>query len=157
MLYDPKTQTLYRNQAEAGKLGLPKVQIAPRPDLDLTQKANLNDLPTEQADGSWVREWTIEQKTAEEIAEQRFVLAAKECSRRIYAVADETAQMNMASMASAGLLTSEQMTAYQSGLQWIAQMRGTWRGLAADTSKDVTVDANWPECHADVVALAGAF
>lgn len=89
--------------------------------------------------------------------EDRLQLASSECQRRILDVADSIAQMNMASAAAANMLTADQMTAYQSGLQWIAQMRGTWRGLAADTSKDIAGDANWPTCPTAVVALSAGF
>mgnify|MGYP000902449405 FL=1 len=89
--------------------------------------------------------------------EERMTAAAQECSRRIYAVADATAQMNMASRASADLMSADQMTAWKSSLAWVDQMRGTWRDLAADTTKDITDDANWPECPSDVVALADLF
>jgi len=95
--------------------------------------------------------------TPEPTLEERLTESAQECSRRIYAVADATAQMNMASRASADLMSADQMTAWKSSLAWVDQMRGTWRDLAADTTKDITDDANWPECPSDVVALADLF
>ncbi|WP_422028181.1 hypothetical protein [Roseovarius sp.] len=67
MLYDPETQTLYRNQSEAKKLGLPKVSTAPRPDVDAGQVAVRDDMPTEQGDGSWRFEWTVERMSDTEI------------------------------------------------------------------------------------------
>jgi hypothetical protein len=83
--------------------------------------------------------------------------ASQECSRRIYAIADETAQMNMASMASAGLMSDDQMNAWKQALFWVEQMRGTWRGLASDTSKVITDDTHWPTCPNAAAALADGF
>lgn len=89
--------------------------------------------------------------------ERRLPKAAQECQRRIFEVADSVAQINMASAHAAGLLTAEQMDAHKAGLMWVAQMRGTWRVLAADHSKDITDDANWPACPAASMTLAAAF
>jgi len=87
---------------------------------------------------------------------ERYPMAAAECARRIVAVADATAQMNMASYQAAGLFSTAQTATYVSGLTWVAQMRGTWRGLA-EADADLSADANWPACPADVIALAAQF
>jgi hypothetical protein len=89
--------------------------------------------------------------------EERMTEAAQECSRRIYAIADETAQMNMASMASAGLMPADQLDSWKQALFWVVQMRGTWRGLASDTTKVITDNVNWPECPTAAAALAKGF
>jgi len=165
MFWHPETQKYY-NAIEAQKklkiagvsaqncesVGLFVPTTATRPTLTSAQTARKDSTPT-LTNGVWVTGWTVEDIPAE----TRISQAAEECSRRIYAVADATAQMNMASRASAGLMSADQMTAWRSSLAWVGQMRGTWRDLAADTTKDISDDANWPECPADVVALADLF
>ena len=82
--------------------------------------------------------------------------ARNECRRRIIAVADAEAQMNMASAAAAGLLNDTELTTYQSGVGWVASMRGTWQSLA-DSGADIYDDANWPSIPAGVEDLAALF
>jgi len=144
----------YRKEPEfLAQFGVILPDRSERPTYDAqTQTIEPDVLPT-LVGGEWVLGWTAVTLTAD----RRLAVASTECQRRIFGVADSTAQMNMASAAAANMLTADQMTAYQSGLQWIAQMRGTWRGLAADTSKDITADANWPTCPTAVVALAAGF
>lgn len=89
-------------------------------------------------------------------AEERVSLARRECQRRIYAVADLHAQMNMSAVAGAGLMTTDQMDAWKAGLLWIEQMRANWEPLAAGTD-DITDDANWPTCPVAAAALADGF
>lgn len=64
MLYDPDEQTLYRNQFEAKKLGLPKVRRLPRPEIEPGEVATINDLPHEDS-GEWVLGWTVSRKVGE--------------------------------------------------------------------------------------------
>lgn len=59
MVYDPETQTLYRNQSEAKKLGLPRVKVAERPVTGIGERAVMDDLPT-LVNGEWLRGWTVE-------------------------------------------------------------------------------------------------
>jgi hypothetical protein len=125
--------------------------IPPRPDF-----ATLSELPTLQ-NGVLTYEWIMPTFTAEETAAMRMAEAAQECSRRIYAIADQTAQMNMASMASAGLMSTDQLDAWKQALFWVGQMRGTWRGLAADVSKVITDNTHWPKCPVAAAALADGF
>lgn len=80
-----------------------------------------------------------------------------ECRRRIFAVADDTAQMNMASHAAAGLFSDEKRMAYLSALQWVAEMRGACRGLVATGNPAFTTDAAWPACPPDAAALAANY
>jgi hypothetical protein len=80
-----------------------------------------------------------------------------ECSRRIYALADAHAQMNLASVAAAGLLTAEHMATYQSGLGWIAAMRLTCVGLVGNVKADFMAEAAWPDIPSGVAELAAAF
>lgn len=95
-------------------------------------------------------------ETPEAKAVLRLEQARTECERRIYAVADLHAQMNMSAAAGAGLLTEDQMNAWKSGLLWVSQMRATWEPLAAGIA-DIHADANWPECPAAAAALADGF
>lgn len=94
--------------------------------------------------------------TAAELLKQRQDSARAECSRRIFDVVDANAQMNLASAAAAGLLTSAQMQTYQAGLQWVADMRATWPTLA-DQDADISDDANWPSVPVGVIELAASF
>lgn len=98
---------------------------------------------------------TAAQKAEEDLA--RAMAAGKaECRRRILAVADETAQINLAAAAAADQLTPEQRSAYVAGLSWIMQMRAAWPALA-QTGADLADDANWPPVPAGAADLAGAF
>lgn len=78
-------------------------------------------------------------------AEAALAARKADCRRRIFAVADETAQMNLAAAAAAGVLEEEQMTVYRAGLAWIHAMRAA------------CADGHWPEPPAEVVALAARF
>lgn len=104
--------------------------------------------------------FTLKITTAAEKAEQDLALsmqeAKAECRRRILAVVNETAQINLAAAAAADQLTPEQRTAYVAGLDWIMQMRAAWPALAA-SGADLTDDANWPVVPAGAAELAGAF
>ena len=86
---------------------------------------------------------------------ERLAAVKAECRRRILAVADETAQINMASAAAAGLLTAAQMTTYAAGLGWVDAMRATWPTMPANT--DYLADTAWPAVPAGVAELAAAF
>lgn len=103
---------------------------------------------------------TMTIKTASELAAEalarRRITAQQECRRRIFAVADETAQMNLTAARAAGLLTSAQQTTHTAGLGWVADMRAAW-GPMADAGDDPFDDANWPAIPAGVVELAALF
>jgi len=160
--YHPETQQKFSSKQEAQsklKVLSPKLVVtvfAPRPDLNPGQIKTLDILPTE-VDGVWTYGWTVTDLPAEEVAVARMEAAAKECGKRIHAVADATAQMNMASAASANMLSEDQMTAWKQALAWVQQMRGTWQAIAADTTKDITDDVHWPECPVAAAALADGF
>ena len=102
----------------------------------------------------------INTKTAEDIAADVLAAAKEaaraECRRRIVAVCDETAQINLAAAAASGLLTPEQMGVYQAGLVWVSEMRSAWEQLAID-GQNVADDASWPNIPAGVSELAAAF
>jgi hypothetical protein len=115
--------------------------------------------PLIDVDGLPVRSWSFREKTADELAGAAAAVAQAgkaECRRRIFAVVDEMAQINLAAASGAGLLDAEQMAAYIAGLGWITQMRGTWPGLV-DTGADLSDDANWPAVPDGAAALVAAF
>lgn len=95
--------------------------------------------------------------TEQQITDRRLEQAKAECRNRIFAVADEIAQVNLAAAAAGGLLTPEQMTVYRSGLVWIHQMRANCAALAGDHGSDIPSDASWPDIPAGVAKLAAAF
>ena len=76
-----------------------------------------------------------------ELAAQR----KAECRARIFAVVDQTAQMNLAAAAGAGSLDEAQMAVYRAGLAWIHGMRAA------------KADGNWPDVPPGVAELAAAF
>lgn len=94
--------------------------------------------------------------TAAQIETQRFHEAKVECRKRILAVVDETAQINLAAAAAGNMLTAAQMTVYQSGLMWIHQMRANCVTLSQNTDI-ITADASWPAVPENVPELAAAF
>lgn len=104
--------------------------------------------------------FTLKITTAAERAEQDLALsmegAKAECRRRILAVVNETAQINLAAAVAADQLTPEQRTAYVAGLDWIMQMRAAWPGLV-ESGADLSDDTNWPAVPAGAAALASAF
>ena len=87
---------------------------------------------------------TAEEKAARQETAAREARKA-ECRTRIFAVVDQTAQMNLAAAAAAGALTEAQMGVYRAGLSWIHAMRAA------------QVDGNWPDVPAGVQELADAF
>lgn len=96
-----------------------------------------------------------EQQAADVLAMRR-TAARAECSRRIYAVCDGIAQMNLAAAAATGLLSAGQMDTYRAGIAWVAQMRATWVTLA-DGDGAISDDGNWPAVPTGVAELAAAF
>lgn len=112
--------------------------------------------------GKWsISNQTIYEAHVTEMAEQdhqrRLSEARIACQKRIYAVADLHAQMNIGAASGAGLLSTAQMDAWRAGLAWVAQMRAAWRPLADDTSKDINSDDSWPKCPQATIELAAAF
>ncbi|PYE80806.1 hypothetical protein [Pseudoroseicyclus aestuarii] len=90
--------------------------------------------------------------------EGRRVIVNDECRRRIVAVVDEAAQLNLAGAAAGDLLTASQVIVYKAGLAWITAMRGVAEAMKEPgDNRDPSDDAHWPAPSAEVVALAGAF
>ncbi|MDE4272949.1 hypothetical protein PXK58_00935 [Phaeobacter gallaeciensis] len=134
------------------------VAEADRPADQAGKVVEQNSLP-DLIDGAWVLGWAVRDMTAEELAaEQAVAMAAgkAECRRRILAVADETAQINLAAAAGANLLTDEQRAVFTAGVQWIGQMRAAWPALVA-SGVDLADDANWPTAPAGAAELADEF
>lgn len=102
----------------------------------------------------WSRLKTAEDSAAEAAAE-RLGRAKLECRRRILAVANEPAQMNLAAAAAAQLLSAPEMATYVTGLGWVAAMRASC--AAAAEADDPAADAHWPSIPAGVVDLARRF
>lgn len=102
-------------------------------------------------------------RSAESLAAEaaRALAAAKdaaraECRRRILAVCDETAQINLAAAVAAGMIAGDDLDTYRAGLAWVDAMRGTWEGLA-EAGADLADDANWPDVPAGVAELAARY
>lgn len=87
---------------------------------------------------------TADDKAAQQTA-MRLAARKADCRARIFAVVDQTAQMNLAAAAAAGALTEEQMTVYRSGLSWIHAMRAA------------CAEETWPDLPPGVAALAAQY
>lgn len=89
-----------------------------------------------------------------------------ECRRRIYSRASSEAQMNINGAAAlAGAKTASQRNEAETALlvshalavNWIMEMRAAVEALSADADADFLADEAWPECPAEVAALAAQF
>jgi len=80
-----------------------------------------------------------------------------ECKRRIVVVASTNAQVNMAAARAAGMLSSDDETAFADGLQWIVSMRAACAALVAAEDRTYADDSHWPNCPSEVAALAAKF
>lgn len=129
-----------------------------RPSVTDDQAAERDSLPR-LSEGAWVLGWSQRAKSETELeADQvaRLDEGKAECRRRIFAVVDEMAQINLAAAAGAGLLSGAQHGAYISGLGWIQLMRTTWPALV-EAGADLSDDANWPAVPDGAAALVAAF
>lgn len=95
--------------------------------------------------------------TAQEITLKRLDQAKAACKARIFAVADEIAQINLAAAAGAGLFTPAELLTYRAGLQWVDDMRKNCGTLAMNHDIDIADDKSWPRVPAGVAELAAAF
>jgi hypothetical protein len=98
---------------------------------------------------------TAEDKAAGALVQAQYIAWA-ECRRRILAVVDETAQLNLSAAASAGLLTAEQLVAWKAILHWVGAMRAAWSAIAED-ELDPKDDANWPAVPDVMPTVGGTF
>lgn len=101
--------------------------------------------------GKWVLGWDVRAKTADEIAADKD-RARLECRRRILAVADETAQINMLAAYAAGKLTTDDAATFEAGVQWILDMRAAWPDVT-----DPSDDSQWPAVPAGAAELAAKY
>ncbi|MDE4272673.1 hypothetical protein PXK58_02325 [Phaeobacter gallaeciensis] len=144
--------------ALAASYGVYPVTVVARPADQAGKVAERNAAPT-LSNGAWVLGWTVRDMTAEELAAanaEAMAAGKAECRRRILAVADETAQINLAAAAGAGVMTDQQRAVFVAGVQWIGQMRAAWSGLV-EAGADLSDDANWPAVPAGAAELAEAF
>lgn len=103
---------------------------------------------------NWTQLVTAETMAAEAAAKQ-LAAAKAECRRRIFAVANEAAQMNLASWNSAGLLSIDDRATYAAGLAWVSAMRAAC--ATAAVAPDPADDALWPAVPPGVADLAARF
>ena len=109
---------------------------------------------------------TIEQREALAVKEHETACKA-ECHRRINEHVDDYAQANTSAVAnvinsknkselSADEIARDEvfMATYASGVKWIADTRAVCRQFIADGFEDYEDDKYWPECPAEVKALA---
>lgn len=82
--------------------------------------------------------------------------AKSECRRRIEAVVDVATQTNILGALQLGQLSAEQQVVFQSGYEWVGQMRAAWPEIIANGG-DIYDDANWPAVPAGVKNLAEEF
>lgn len=102
----------------------------------------------------WMQMQPAEALVAEAVAE-RVAAAKAECRRRILAVANETAQLNLTAASAAGLLAPADRATFAAALAWVAAMRAAC-GAAAN-APDPAEDALWPAVPAGVADLAARF
>lgn len=86
--------------------GVVNVIAAPRPEVADNQIAERNTEPTQQPDGTWILDWTMRAKTAEEIMQEE--------SARRQAMTVERWSVASAAMA-AGIITAEEAEAWGPG------------------------------------------
>lgn len=100
------------------------------------------------------------------LADVRLKAAKDECRRRIYTVASSETQMNMATAASvissktASTRSAEEtaiLTGVGDSLHWVVAMKQAAADIASDQAKDISDDANWPDCPANVLAVVEQF
>ena len=80
-----------------------------------------------------------------------------ECQRRIYAVVDQIAQVNLAAAAAGGVFSDPQMTVYRAGLAWIASMRAVCGQLVTNNDEAFKEDRHWPDPGPTIIALANQY
>jgi len=84
-----------------------------------------------------------------------------ECRRRLLAVFDEFAQINMAAAASAGALAPGEQALHKAGRDWVAAMLAQCTGLISAASESGSeghmADAAWPAPPDGLEELARRF
>lgn len=95
---------------------------------------------------------SAEQVTAEQYAQHR-AACARECERRIYAIANKHARENLQSEYSFGLLNEQDQATYRSLREWIMSMIYHSRSRM----KNPLEDEDWPIPSEAVAELAKRF
>ena len=102
----------------------------------------------------WGQMVTADAKAAAALAARKEAVHA-ECSRRIYAVVDAHAQINLAAAAAAGVLSAADMATYRAGVAWIDATRRACAPLI--TGGEIADDAAWPAPTQAMRDLTGRF
>lgn len=117
-----------------------------------------------EVDGNPTRVWQVEDIPQSELEEQAkkelkaFIEAVnRECERRIYAVASDNAQKNLAARSGRNKLTPEQLVVYDAGLDWIDDMQKAARSIVATNNKSYKDDKHWPAPTQEMINLANAY
>ena len=79
------------------------------------------------------------------------------CRRRIFAVIDEIAQINLAAAVAADQLPEDRLETYRLGLDLVKAMRDACQPLVADPSQDPERDDCWPPVPAGVAEMAAQY
>ncbi|QUS57361.1 hypothetical protein [Pseudovibrio brasiliensis] len=96
----------------------------------------------------------------------RLTTIKAECRKRIYAQASAETQMNMATAAAAiagkdaadrSAAEATVLASTKAALDWVGVMRAKVVELAEDPDINFTLDASWPVCPPEVVALTELF
>ena len=100
-------------------------------------------------------------KTADDLAAEQLAIRARAikeaCRARIVAIADEMAQINLASAAGAGLLNAADLATYKAGLLWVTDTRLACAEMIGDPKADWLADKGWPPVPDGVAELAARF
>lgn len=84
-------------------------------------------------------------------------LIKAECKKRIYAVANEVTQVNIAAAAATDLLSAEDLATFKSALGWVDAMRANVATLVDADEGDYENDNKWPAVPAGVAELAAKY
>ncbi|MCB1541223.1 MAG: hypothetical protein KDJ16_07915 [Hyphomicrobiales bacterium] len=82
---------------------------------------------------------------------------ARECQRRIYAMASQNCQMNMTAWVASGQASEADKAAFNEALRWVQEMRAAHASLVAAQDANFAGDFHWPACPTDAQALAARF
>lgn len=137
------------------------VADAPAPSFDALTQEVREGTPA-LVEGAWTQTWQVVDLDEARVAENRAALRHKigaECQRRIYAVASLNCQTNMnAYRAGMGRNTpAADKAAFKDWTDWVQAMRAVHSTLVENADATFADDSHWPECPADVLALAARF
>jgi hypothetical protein len=92
--------------------------------------------------------------TAAELHAQR---VKEECRTRIFEIADQISQTNLATACSAGRMTEEDIGSYNELLDWIGAMREACRSMAHAPGPNGADSGAWPVPPASAASIARRF